>query len=241
MADENPAQTQMARTKNTLKEGSSDDAAASGGSAEKTASLRTHSPAGAKGSKRTRSPQNQEEEAGRNVVAKRSSARSREAQQRTEHGEEAAQTAKAEAAETHLKTKVAQLPARARKYQLLVYMTKKISALTVMPTGTNAALTEGKLCSTLHFSLPAPHAPGQVVLGDSFDNSPPPKTEADVIALIRDVLPRTICENKGNLHNLPSGLVLQKSGASGAVDTGHGARLPRRTREFACVRFVHRR
>jgi len=36
----------MARTKNILKEGHSDDAAASGGSAEKTASLKTHSPAG---------------------------------------------------------------------------------------------------------------------------------------------------------------------------------------------------
>ena len=74
------------------------------------------------------------------------------------------------------------------------------------------ALSEGKLCSTLHFSLPARHAPGQAVLGDSFDNSPPPKTDVDVVALIRNVLPRTICEIKGTLHGLPIGPVLQKSG-----------------------------
>ena len=95
----------MARTKNILKEGHSDDAAASGGSAEKTASLKTHSPAGAKGSKRTRSPQNQEADAGRNVLARRSSTRSRSV---ALDGEEAAQKAKAEAAENHLKTEVTQ-------------------------------------------------------------------------------------------------------------------------------------
>jgi hypothetical protein len=95
----------MARTKNILKEGHSDDAAASGGSAEKTASLKTHSPAGSKGSKRTRSPQNQEADAGRNVLARRSSTRRRSV---ALHGEEAAQKAKAEAAENHLKTEVTQ-------------------------------------------------------------------------------------------------------------------------------------
>jgi hypothetical protein len=107
----------MARIKNILKEGHSDDAPASGGSAEKTASLKMHSPAGAKGSKRTRSPQNQEADAGRNLLARRSSARSRSVEL---DGEEAAQKAKAEAAENHLKTEVAKLPARARTmYEVL--------------------------------------------------------------------------------------------------------------------------
>ena len=168
-------------------------------------------------SKRPRTATRSDTRAVRSAPLKNSTTRSRmtAAQEKA-----AARKTRAAAAEAFLKGDVAKQPARTKKYHLVVILTRNIAQLNNMPGDKALAMSDGKFCSTLHFSKPALPAPGQAPLDDNGDKAPPPVTEADVVFLIRGVLPATIPNHRATMHGLPEGRVLQKSDEMPAVKVG---------------------
>ena len=147
----------------------------------------------------------------RQVANKRSEGRTSGRAGKKREAEEVAQR-KAEEDKRCLQRRVARAQSRDRRYEVHVYMTKKLGSLSTMPKDDSPHLNSGRRAGVLTYKEKGMSSGGEGgAAGEVDDDSrPPPKVYTKLIRQIREVLPSTIDAVKAHCNDLPAGDLAEK-------------------------------